>query len=157
MMLNSSLCGYSDAYILVSETIAISNTGAVATPNNSKNIIIKNCTLYTDCISEINNAQIDNAIDTDVVMPMYNLIEYSNNYSKTSGSLWQYHRDEPFLDSNGAIADIPADNNNSASFTFKTRYVARDVKIMVPLKYLSNFWRTLKIPLINCEINLVLT
>ena len=53
-------------------------------------------------------------------MPMYNLIEYSDSYSKTSGSLCQYYRDEPFLDDNGAIADFPADNNNSASFKFKT-------------------------------------
>ena len=51
-------------------------------------------------------------------MPMYNLIEYSDNYSETSGSLWQYYRDEPFLDVNGAIADFLADNNNSASIKF---------------------------------------
>ena len=97
-------------------------------------------------------------------MPMYNLIEYSDNYSKTSGSLWQYYRDEPFLDDNDAIVDFPANNNNSASFKFKTKIAGRignngtkDVKIMVPLKYLSDFWKTLQMPLINCEINLILT
>ena len=93
-------------------------------------------------------------------MPMYCLIEYS----KTSGSLWKYHRDEPYLDANGNIDDFPADDNNSASFNFKSKIAGRirndgtkDVKIMVPLKYLSNFWRTLEMPSINCEINLILT
>ena len=88
---------------------------------------------------------------------MYNLIEYSDNYSKTSGSLWHYCRDEPFLNANGAIADIPADNNNSASFKFKTKIAGaigedgtKNVKIKVPLNYLSNFWRNLEMPLINC-------
>ena len=87
-------------------------------------------------------------------MPMYNLIEYSDNYSKTSGSLWQYYKDDP----NDNIA-------NSESFTFKVKITGttpnndntKDVKIIVPLKYLSNFWRTLEIPLINCEVNLILT
>ena len=76
-------------------------------------------------------------------MPMHNLIEYSDNYSKSSGSYWQYYRNEPFFN-NGAIADFPADNNNSTSFKFKTKIASRignngrkDVKIMVPLKYLS--------------------
>ena len=97
-------------------------------------------------------------------MQMYNLIEYSNNYLKTSGSLWQYYRDEPYLDDNGTIADFPAENNNTASFKFKTKIVGRtgkdeteNVKIIVPLKYLSNFWRILEMSLINCEIDLILT
>ena len=96
-------------------------------------------------------------------MPMYNLIEYSANYSTTSGSLYQYYRDEPFLDNNGAIADFPAINNNSASFKYKTKTTGRtendgtkNVKIRIPLKYLSNFWRTLEMPLIYREINLIL-
>ena len=95
---------------------------------------------------------------------MYNLIEYSDNYSNTSGRLWNYYRDEPFLNANVAIDDFPTDNNNSASFKFKTKIAGRtendgtkNVKIRVPLKYLSNFWRTLEMPLINCEINLNLT
>ena len=71
---------------------------------------------FTDCISKINNTQIDKAKDIDIVMPTYNLLEYGNNYSKITWILWQYYRQEPFLDANGTIADIPADNNNSALF-----------------------------------------
>ena len=106
----------------------------------------------------------DNAKDIDAVISMYNLIEYSNNYSKASGSSWEYYRDELFLDANNAIAKFPADNNNSASFKFKQKITGeigadgtKGVEIMVPLKYLSNFWRTLEMPLFNCEINLILT
>ena len=87
-------------------------------------------------------------------MPMYNFIEYGNNYSKTSGSLWQYYRDDP----SDTITE-------SESFKYKIKITGKtpaagntkDVKIVVPLKYLSNFWRTLEIPLINCEVNLILT
>ena len=117
-------------------------------------MIFKNCAPFNNCLSKINNAQVDNAKDIDIVMPMYNLIEYSDNYPKTSGSLWQYYRDEP----NNNLAD-------SESFKFKVKITGKtpnddnetDVEIMVPLKYLSNFWRTLELPLINCEVNLVLT
>ena len=87
-------------------------------------------------------------------MSVYNVIEYSNIYSMTFGSLWQYCSDEPYVDINSAIVDFPANNNNSASFY---NNVTRCVKIMVPLKCLSNFWRTLGMSLINCEINLILT
>ena len=97
-------------------------------------------------------------------MPVYNLIEYTDNYSITSGSLWQYYRDESFLDVNGVVVDFPAANNSSALFLFKQKITDKtvaggreDVEIMVPLRYLSNFWRTLGISLINCEINLILT
>ena len=97
-------------------------------------------------------------------MPMYNLIEYSESYSETYGSSWQYDREEPFLDDNGAIADFPANTTNSASFRFKIKIAGRignngtkNVKIRVPLKYLSKFWRTLEMSLINSEINLILT
>ena len=88
-MLRSSLCDYSDAYILLKGNIAVNNTaGAGAVANNSnKKVIFKNCAPFTNCISKINNTQIDNAEYIDIVMPMYNLIEYSNKYSKTSGSL----------------------------------------------------------------------
>ena len=159
-MLKSSL---SNAYILVSGTMAVPNTGGAANPSNKKNVIIQNCPPFTDCASEINNTQIDNAKDIDKVMPMYNLIEYSYNYSEIYGTLWQYYRDEPFLDNNGAIVDFPGDNNNSASFKVKTKIADRtgndgtkNVKVRVPLKYLSNFWRTLEMLLINCEVNLTL-
>ena len=96
-MLRSSLCDYADAYILVEEAITITGAAdddaAKQLDERSKEEIFKNCTAFTKCISEINNTEIDNAQDINIVMPMYDLIEYSNNYSKTSGSLWQYHKD----------------------------------------------------------------
>ena len=90
-MLKSSLCDYSDAYILAEGTITVPNTAAAdADANNTyKKVIFKNCASFINCISKRNNAQVDNAKDVDIVMPIYNLIEYSGNYSKTSGSLWQ--------------------------------------------------------------------
>ena len=165
-MLKSSLCDYSDAYILVKGTISINNTAAQgATANNTnKKVIFKNCGPFTNYISEINNTQIDNAKDIDIVMPMYNLIEYSDNYVKTTGSLWQYCKDIPARNANdGEIITFDA-NNLTDSFKFKAKITGQtgddgtnDVEIMVPLKYLSNFWRTLEMPLINCEVNLILT
>ena len=92
IMLKSSLCDYSDAYILFKGTIAVNNTAAedADANNTNKKVVFKNCASFTNCISEINNTQIDNARDIDIVMPIYSLIEYSDNYSKTSGSLRQY-------------------------------------------------------------------
>ena len=91
-MLRYSLCDYSDTYILVRGNISVNNTAAAGADasNTNKKVIFKNCAPFTDCISKINNTQVDNAKDIDIVMPMYNLIEYSDNYSKTSGSLSQY-------------------------------------------------------------------
>ena len=96
-------------------------------------------------------------------MPMYNLIEYSDNYAKTIGRLWQYCKDIPARNANDEITEF-ADGNTNDSFKFKLKITGRtendgtkDVEIMVPLKYLSNFWRTLEMPLINCEVNLILT
>ena len=163
-MLKSSLCDYSDAYILVKGTISVNNTAAQgdAANNTNKKVIFKNCAPFTNCISEINNTQIDNAKDIDIVMPMYNLIEYSDNYAKATGSLWQYCKDIPARN-NGAIVII-AEDNLTDSFNFKVRITGqtgddetKDVEIMVPLKYLSNFLRTLEMPLINCEVNLILS
>ena len=90
-MLRSSFCDYSDTYILKGN-ISVNNTAdaGAAANNTNKKVVFKNCAPFTDCISKINNTQVDNAKDIDIVMPMYNLIEYSDNYSKTSGSLWQY-------------------------------------------------------------------
>ena len=157
-MLKSNLCDYSDAYVLVKGTITINGRGADAAARQAgerhKGVSFKNCAPFINCISEINNTQIDNAKDIDIVMPMYNLIEYSDNYAETSGSLWQYFRDEP-------------DDNieDSKSFKFKVKITGKtpnnnnvkDVEIIVLLKYLSNFWRTIEMPLINCEVNLILT
>ena len=164
-MSKSSLCGYSDAYILVKGTITVNNTAAqgASANNTNKKVIFKNCAPFTNCISEINNTLIDNAKDIDIVMPMYNIIEYSDNYANTTGSLWQYCKDIPALDANNEITNFTEDNLTD-SFKFKAKIIGetgndgtKDVKIMVPLKYLSNFWRTLEMPLINCEVNLILT
>ena len=164
-MLKSSLCDYSDAYILVKGTISANNTAAAgaAANNTNKKVIFKNCAPFTNCISEINSTQIDNAKDIAIVMPMYNLIEYSDNYAKTPGSLWQYCKDIPARNANNEITEFRV-NNTTDSFNFKVKITGqtgddgtKDVEIMVPLKCLSNFWRTLEMPLINCEVNLILT
>ena len=120
-MLRSSLCDYSDAYILVKGTITAANTGTAAAPNNAdKKVIFKNCAPFTSCISRINNTQIDDAQYIDVVMPMYNLIEYSDNYSNTSGSLWQYYKEIPAVEDNSNIADFNGANATD-SFNFKIK------------------------------------
>ena len=104
-MLRSNLCDYADAYILVKGTITITGAGnddaAKRADERGKGVTFKNCAPFTKCISRINNTDIDTARDIDIVMPMYNLIEYSDNYSQISGCLWQYYEDEP----NDNIAD----------------------------------------------------
>ena len=153
-MLMSSLCDYSHVYILASGTVTVVGAGAddaaIAADRNNKQAISKNCAPFTICITEINNIQVDLTKDLVIAMPMYNLIEYNNNYSKTSGSLYQFYRNEP----NNIIT-------KSESFTFKSKFLGNtnnadiiNAKIAVPLKYLSNFLRTLEMPFINCEINL---
>ena len=118
-MLRSSLCDCSDAYILVKGTISVALVQAPGSPgNDGKEVVFKDCAPFTDCIIEINNTQIDNATHIDVIRSMYNLIEYSDNYSKTSGSLWQYYRDEPALTDAGAITNFHA-ADNSALFKSK--------------------------------------
>ena len=151
---------------LLRGTISDNNTAAAdaaVNNNDDKKVIFKNCAPFTNCISEINNTQIDNAKDIDIVMPMYNLIEYSDNYAKITGSLWQYSKDIPARNDNNEIV-VFARNNLTDSFNFNVKFTGqtgnngtKDVEIMVPLKYLSNFWRTLEMPLINCEVNLILT
>ena len=96
-MLNAGLCDYRDAYILVEGRTTVAgkaaNNAEIAACRNNKKIVFKNCASFIKCISKINNAEVDNAEDLDIVMPMYNLLEYSENYSKTSASLQQYCRD----------------------------------------------------------------
>ena len=125
-------------------------------------MIIKTCAPFTDCISKINNTQVDNAKDNDIVIPMLNLIEYSDNYSKTSGSLWQYYRDEAVLIDAGIIVDFTGNDTDLfkvigiiASETGNNE--TKNVEVIVPLKYFSSFWRNLENTLINCESNLMLT
>ena len=165
-ILRSSLCDYSNAYILVKGSILVNNTAGVGDDanNTGKKALFKNCAPFTDCISKINNTQVGNAKDIDIVIPTYNLIEYSDNYSKTSGSLWQYCKDIPAVNNNGDIVDFNGANATD-SFNFKTKITGQtdnnrridNIEIMVSLKYLSNFWRTLEMLLINCEVNLILT
>ena len=103
--MRSDLCDYSNAYILVKGTITVPNTAAAgaAVNNTNKKVIFKNYALFTDCITKTNNTQVDDAQKIDTVMPMYNLIKYSDAYLKTSGSLWQYYRNEITLDNNNNI------------------------------------------------------
>ena len=163
-MLRSSLCDYSDAYILVKGNISVNNdTGAGAAANNiGKKVIFENCAPFTSYINKINNTQIDNAEYIHIVMPIYNLIEYSYNYSKTSGSLWQYCKEIPAVNNAGITVYFDGAYATD-SFNFKTKITVKtnddgtiNVKIMIPLKYLSNFWRTLEILLINCEVEIIL-
>ena len=96
-VLISNLYDFSDAYILVKGTITITGAGENVTARQAdeknKGVIFKNCAPFVKCVNRINNTGIDNAKDIDIVMPVYNLIEYSDNYSKTSGSLWQDYKD----------------------------------------------------------------
>ena len=165
-MIRSSWCDYCDAYILVKGTITVPNTVAVGAVvnNTNKKAIFKNCAPFTSRITEINNTEVHYAEDIDIVIHMHNLIEHSDAYLKTSGSLWQNYRDEPSMDTNSNITDFTADNtSNGNSFKFKQQITGqtgnggtKNVEIMVPLKYLSNVLKTLEIPLINCKITLQL-
>ena len=155
-MLKSDLCDYADAYILVKGTKTITGAGeddsAKWLGERNKGVIFKNCAPFTKCMSRINNTDIDNAHNIDIVMPMYSLIEYSDNYSKTSRSLWQYYKDhsnDNITQSESVKSKIKITGKAPAAVNTK------DVEIIVPLKYLSNFWRTLEMLLINCEVNLI--
>ena len=160
-ILRLDLCDFNDAYIVVKGTITVTN------PDNNaydKKLAFKNNAPFVSCISEINNTLIDNAEDLDVVMPMYNLLDYSKSYSKTTGSLWNYYRDEPNSGLGGADNNINYSIKDSKSFGYKTSVTGKlegnnteKVEIVVPLKHLSSFWRRLDMPSINCEINLILT
>ena len=115
---------------------------------------------FISCVSKINGVLIDNAEDLDVVMPVYNLIEYRQNYSKTSESLWNYYKDDP---TNGNEINHYL---KSKSFDYKSSVIGKlggidnenkvnkeNVEINAPLKHLSNFWRSLGIPLFNCAVS----
>ena len=164
-MLRSDLCDYSDAYVWVKGTITVTNPNDNA--NFKKELTLKNNAPFISCISKINGQLVENAEDLDIVMPMYNLLEYSKNYEKTSGSLFNYYRDEPNEITVGAGNNaINISIRNSKSFDHKTKITGslgigedekEDVTIAIPLKYLGNFWRSLDIPLINCETTLVLS
>ena len=173
-MLRSDLCDYSEAYIVVEVTITVEK--AHNRDRKNRSLAFKNNASFISCISKINNTLIDNAEDLDIVMPMHNLLEYSKNYSKTTGSLWNYYRDEPNNPPINLVANpfiVLYDRyriTNSASFKYKSSIIGKtpnndndnnnkmkNVKIIVPLKHLSNFWKTLSMSLDNCEVSLILT
>ena len=147
----SSFCDCSDSYILVKGNITVTGSNA-----NTK-VAFKNCAPFKECRTKINGIFADNSRHINIAMAMYNIIEYSDNYSDTSGSLWQFKRDEVEGDVDLTVDDnhVP---NNSSSFKYKSSFITdrNGVKIAVPLKYLSNFWRSLEMPLINCKVELSL-
>ena len=128
-------------------------------------MVFKNNAPFINCVSKINGIKIDNAEDLDVVMSMYNLLEYSKNFRKTTDSLWTYYKDKP--NSSTDNDNITHSILNAESFDYEANFMENgvtqnnltknDVKVVVRLKHLSNFWRSLNIPLINCEVELILT
>ena len=178
-MLRSDLCDFSDAYIVVKGNVTVTkktftaddidapnNTVANITASNTasnnafgdKKLVFKNNAPFINYISKVNGVKTDNAEDVDVVIPMYNLLEYSKNYKKTTGSLWNCYRDQS--SSTIGANNITHSILNSESFDYKANFMENgvthdnltknDVKVVVPLKLLSNFLRHLDIPLINC-------
>ena len=154
--IKSSLCDYSDAFILVTGNIKVA-------ADDNTDVAFKNCAPFSTCTTKINDIFVDEANHIYIAMPMYNLIEYSDNYSDISGSLWQFKRDEV------PVGNADLTINNSQSFKYKaallgktadavnnTNSSVKEAKIVVPLKYLSNFWRSLEMPLINCKVYLEL-
>ena len=157
-VIKPNLCDYSDAYILVTEDIKVA---AVAVDTNKA---FKNCAPFTRCLTHINGEHVETAENLDIIMSMYNLIEYSDNYADSSGSLYQFKRDESPINDDGNPLNVALDN--LTSFKYKTSILGKatdadgndrllkNTKIVVPLKYLSNFFRSLEMPLINCKIHL---
>ena len=143
------MCDYSDAYILVIRNIQNKPANSV--------VAFKNCAPFRTCDVTINDEHVEKAEDLDIVMPMYNLLEYSDNYQDSTGSLYQFKRDEP-PDDNEDVA------SNTSSLVYKSKLIkgtddnnVNNVKLVVPLKYVSNFFRSLEMPLVNCKIDLELT
>ena len=177
-MLRSNVCDYSDAYILVKGIITVTAPGVNNNANNIRDkrnslLILKNNAPFVSCITRINGELIEDADDVDIVIPMYNLLEYSKNYRKTIGSSYNYYRDELTNDDNDNFANINI--VNSEAFKYKNKITGntynvdagvqgyhvnkngtQEVELDIPLKYLGNFWRALNIPLISCEISLEL-
>ena len=152
-MLKSSLCNYSDAYILVKGTILIAAQEGDNPNNQGREVVFQN---FAPLLITYKKQTIH--------IHIYNMKEYSDNYSKPPDSLWQYYKDETALIDVGASSNFSASKNNSIPLKFKQKLIGetadggtKDVEIMVLLKYLSNFWGTLEITLINCEINCILT
>ena len=138
-------------------------TGNITSGGNNTKAAFKNCAPFRKRRTEIEETFADEAEYINIAMPMYNLTKYSDNYSDTTGSLWHFNRDEQPKKNNGELSDFSADN--SSFFKYKSNLIGvlpkcgrkNGVKITVPLKYLSNFWRSLEISLIYCKIELSLT
>ena len=182
-MLRPDLCDYADAYILVNGTITVA--GNQPRDRQNRPLILKNNAPFVSCITRINSELIEDADDLDIVMPMYNLLEYSKNYRKTIGSLYNYYRDElnDDVDNNNFANNIVVSSN---TFNYKNKIIGntynvdstivpasagarvanpdydannsrkKSIELAIPLKYLGNFWRALNIPLISCEVSLEL-
>ena len=158
-VLRSNWCDYSDAYIVVKGDITLTE------PDNakrSKSVAFKNNAPFLNCISNISVVQ----IDLDVAMKMYNLLEYSKTYRKTTGSLWNYYRDKPSNPHSSSYecfkykTSITGNTYNvdGGETSYDENKVGKnETEIVAPLKHLSNFWKPLNIPLIDCEIELILT
>ena len=174
-MLRSDLCDYSDVHILVNGTITVTASAGANNIRDKKDrkLILKNNAPFVSCITRINNELIEDADDLDMVMTMYNLLEYSKNYRKTIGSFYNYYRDELTNDNNNDFVNKNVVNSNA--FKYKSKIIGntynvdaaaagydankngtQEVEIAIPLKDLGNFWRALNIPLISCEVSLEL-
>ena len=178
-LLRSNLCDNSDAYILVKGTITATAPGANNDVNKIRDkrnrpLILKNNAPFVSCVTRINGELIEDADGLDIVMSMYNLLEYSKNCRKTIGSIYNYYRNE--------LSDDADDNNfdnikvvNSNTYKYKNKIIGntynvnagaqgydvnkngtQEVELAIPLKYLGNFLRALNIPLISCEVSLEL-
>ena len=148
-VIKPNLCDYSDAYILVIGNIQNKPANSV--------VAFKNCAPFCICDLTINDEHVEKAEDLDIVMPEYNLLEYSDNYQDSTGSLYQFKRDKPPDDNVDVV-------NNTSSLVYKSKLISgtddnnvNNVKLVVPLKYVSSFFRSLEMPLVNCKIDLELT
>ena len=146
-VIKPNLCDYSDAYILVKRDIKVAAVAA------DTNVAFKNCVPFTRCVTHINDEHVETAESLDIIMPMYNLLEYSDNYADF-GSLYQFERDESSMNDNNSSLNVALDN--SVSFKYKSSLLGKvtnaddddrslkNAKIVVPLKYLSNFFRSIE-------------
>ena len=153
-MLRSDMCDYSDEYIVVTERITV--TGSDNANRRNKKLTFKNDVPFRSCISKLNNTFIDNSEDLDIVMLIYNLLEYSDNYSMASGILWNSYWDEVNDTANEKdVANNKINDNETAtsiSFKYKTKIIGSTpaninrlyAELVVSLKYLSSLWLTVK-------------
>ena len=181
--MRSDLCDYVDAYVLVKGTVTVTANAVANNIRDKKNrqLILKNNAPFVSYITRINGELIEDADDLDIVIALHNLLEYSKNYRKTIGSTYNYYRDELTNDNNNNFAN--RNLVNSETFKYKNKIIGntynihiiyihiinagvdgynankegtQEIELAIPLKYLSNFWRALNIPLISCEVSLAL-